>query len=113
MRLESRVAIVTGSSQGIGREICYQFFKEGALLVCADLRPLGRNEQVPTHEWIANQGGTAIFVEADVTKAECWEALVRKAVEAHGRLDMYVCYTETRSVYQFAPPPSPLGIYEP
>lgn len=87
-RLQDRVAIVTGSSQGIGREICHQFSVEGALLVCADLRPLGQGEEVPTHEWIIQKGGKAIFVEVDVGRAESWKALITKTVETYGKLDM-------------------------
>jgi NAD(P)-dependent dehydrogenase (short-subunit alcohol dehydrogenase family) len=87
-RLHERVAIVTGSSQGIGREICNQFFLEGAFLVCADLQPLGRGENIATHEWIVKQGGKAIFVETDVSKAECWKHLIAKTVETYGKLDM-------------------------
>ena len=87
-RLHDRIAIVTGSSQGIGREICNQFFVEGALLVCADLRPSGQGEEIPTHEWISQKGGKAIFVQTDVSKADSWQKLVAKAVETYGRLDM-------------------------
>lgn len=101
MRLQNRVAIVTGSSQGIGREICYQFSKEGASLVCADLKSLGRGEEQATHEWIVNQGGRATFVEADISMADSWEALITKVVETYGRLDMYVLYLEYR-VHQIA-----------
>ncbi|KAJ4313445.1 hypothetical protein N0V94_006932 [Neodidymelliopsis sp. IMI 364377] len=87
-RLHDRVAIVTGSSQGIGREICHQFFLEGALLVCADLRPVGQGGEVATHEWIVQKGGKAIFVETDVSKAESWKSLVAKTVETNGKLDI-------------------------
>ena len=87
-RLQDRIAIITGSSQGIGREICNQFFEEGALLVCADLGPNGQGENIPTHEWIAQKGGKAIFVQTDVSKADSWKALIAKAVETYGRLDM-------------------------
>lgn len=87
-RLHDRVAIVTGSSQGIGREICNQFYLEGALLVCADLRPEGRDVETPTHEWIQQQGGTAIFQHCDVTKADSWKALIEKTVQEYGKLDM-------------------------
>jgi len=90
MRLQNRVAIVTGSSQGIGREICHQFFVEGALLVCADLRPIGKGEDTATHEWIISKGGRAVFVETDVSVATSWEVLVARVVEVYGRLDMYV-----------------------
>lgn len=46
-RLLNRVAIVTGSTQGIGREIAKQFHLEGAHLVCADLQPLGMHNTRP------------------------------------------------------------------
>jgi len=69
-RLQDRVAIVTGSSQGIGREICNQFFLEGAILVCADLKPLGQGESTATHERISQRGGKSIFVETDVSTAD-------------------------------------------
>lgn len=87
-RLHGRVAIVTGSSQGIGREICYQFFKEGAVLVCADLRPLGQGEEIATHEWISLEGGKAIFVKVDVSNAASWKALIERTVETYGKLEV-------------------------
>ncbi|KAH3987377.1 hypothetical protein HBH70_009180 [Parastagonospora nodorum] len=89
-RLQDRVAIVTGSSQGIGREICNQFFLEGAILVCADLRPLGKGESTATHDWISQRGGKSIFVETDVTIAESWRGLIAKTVETYGKLDIVV-----------------------
>lgn len=89
-RLANRVAIVTGASQGIGREICHQFHLEGTSVVCVDIRPSAPNGFVPTHELIQQLGGKAIFVEADVSNAEKVEKLVATAVAEYGRVDMCV-----------------------
>lgn len=88
-RLSGRVAVVTGASQGIGREICLDLHQEGAVLVCADLKSEGQKpEDPPTYELIQNLGGKAIFVQVDVGNAKQVEALVARAVEEYGRLDM-------------------------
>ena len=87
-RLLNRVAIITGASQGIGRETAKEFHREGALLVLADLRPSGAGEEIPTHEKITKDGGKAIFVKTDISSAADWKALIAKAVEEYGKLDM-------------------------
>lgn len=92
-RLQSKVAIVTGSSSGIGRAIALQFHREGAVVVCADLRERSVDEvsgeaEVTTADLITKEGGTAEFVKVDVTKAEDVESLVARATEKFGRLDM-------------------------
>lgn len=92
-RLHSKVSIVTGSSSGLGRAISLAFAKEGAVLVCADLRPNARAE-VPeegataTHELINQNGGRAIFVKTDVGVLTDVENLIGKAVDTYGRLDV-------------------------
>ncbi|KAH8679401.1 hypothetical protein BGZ61DRAFT_359527 [Ilyonectria robusta] len=80
-RLQSKVAIVTGSSSGIGRAIALQFHREGAVVVCADLRERSVDEvsgeaEVTTADLITKEGGTAEFVKVDVTKAEDVESLI-------------------------------------
>jgi NAD(P)-dependent dehydrogenase (short-subunit alcohol dehydrogenase family) len=88
-KLAGRVAIVTGASQGIGREICLQLHSEGAYLACADLKSQGvTSDETPIHELIVQKGGKAIFVQVNVGDAKQVEALVAKTVEEYGRLDM-------------------------
>lgn len=92
-RLQDKVAIVTGSSSGLGRAIAIYYAKEGARLVCADLKPearsaIGNETAVSTDEQIRRNGDRAIFVQTDVSQAADMEQLVCKAVEEYGRLDM-------------------------
>lgn len=100
-RLLGRVAIVTGSSSGLGRAIAVAYSEEGAHLVCADLRAEARADveselSVTTHELIKKNGGRAIYVQTDVSIAGDVERLVQKAVEEYGRVDVYVFfYAET------------------
>lgn len=84
-RLLGKVCIVTGSSYGLGRAISLAYAREGGILVCADLRPDARVEirsecEMSTHELVRENGGQALFVEADVSKAEQVEAMVQAAI---------------------------------
>ena len=94
-RLTSKVAVITGTSSGIGRAIALAYHREGAFIVCSDIREGSRNEHsgetdVSTHEVILKDEGKAIFVKADTSKAEEVETLIKRAVEEFGRVDMYV-----------------------
>ncbi len=82
--LSGKVALVTGGGSGIGRETGLTFAREGAKVVIADVAVDGGEE---SKRMIQDMGGEAIFVRADVSKADEVEALVKKAVEAYGRLD--------------------------
>ena len=93
-QLSHKVAIVTGSSSGVGRAIALAFSQQGACVVCADLRPDARPEikqetTITTHELIQKQDGKAIFQKTDVSIEEDIEKLVHVTVEVFGRLDMY------------------------
>lgn len=92
-RLLNKVAIITGSSSGLGRAIATLYSQEGAKVVCSDLLPsaralVPREAEVDTHELIHQAGGESIFVKTDVSQAKAMEALVKAAVEKFGRLDM-------------------------
>lgn len=86
-RFTGKTALVTGGGSGIGRAIALALAAEGANVVVA-----GRTEAPlkETVELIEQQGGTALAVPADVTRAEDNEALVRAAVTRFGALDVAV-----------------------
>lgn len=91
-RLQDKVAIVTGSSSGLGRAIAIRYAQEGAKVVCADLTPTARSQEeaeITTHDLILRDGGQATFVQTDVGDATQMENLVQVAVKEYGRLDMY------------------------
>ncbi|KAE9378326.1 NAD(P)-binding protein [Stipitochalara longipes BDJ] len=94
-RLMDKVAIVTGSSSGIGRAIAILYAREGAKVVCSDLAPSQHSTDTGktiknTHEMIQESGGKAIFQKTDVSNTKDMEALVHSAVEAFGRVDILV-----------------------
>ncbi|KAF5686908.1 hypothetical protein FCIRC_2599 [Fusarium circinatum] len=94
-RLDGKIAIVTGSSSGIGRAISLEFARNGAKVICADLTEKARADvaselAITTHDLVTKEGGVAEFFKVDVTKSEEQEALVKYAVERFGRLDIMV-----------------------
>jgi NAD(P)-dependent dehydrogenase (short-subunit alcohol dehydrogenase family) len=93
-RLAQRVALVTGASSGNGRAIALRFAREGASVLCTDLRPEplqnGFDGAVPTHEKIEEEGGTGGYVACDVTDGAQVVVAVQEIVERFGRLDIAV-----------------------
>ena len=85
MKLTEKVAIITGACSGIGRATALLFAREGAKIVVADLVAATGEETVAE---IKANGGEAILVQVDVSKAEQVERMVQKAVEIFGRLDI-------------------------
>jgi NAD(P)-dependent dehydrogenase (short-subunit alcohol dehydrogenase family) len=91
-RLEGKVAVITGSSSGIGRATSLTFAREGASIVCSDLKETARQEaeSEPTHELIKKNGGKVIFVKCDTSKEAEVEALLKAGVKEFGRVDIMV-----------------------
>lgn len=80
-----KVALVTAAARGIGRASAVAFAKRGAAVMVADIDEAGGNETV---EMIRREGGTASFLNTDVTREEAVQELVAKTVEQFGGLDL-------------------------
>ena len=88
MRLENKVAIVTGAGTGIGRAIALRFAQEGAAVVIDYVgRPDNAAEVV---QQIVTAGGKALAVEADVSQPAQVQSLIDQAVQKFDRLDVLV-----------------------
>jgi 3-oxoacyl-[acyl-carrier protein] reductase len=95
-KLAGRVAIVTGSSKGIGAGIAKHLGRAGAAVVVNYLSSKEGADRVVNQ--IINEGGTAIAAHADVTKQADIERLFLEAKNAYGRLDIVV---NNAGIYEF------------
>ena len=84
-RLRDRVAIVTGAENGIGRATALLFAREGAKVICFDLRESGERR---VDRAIREAGGEAVFVQGDVTSAADCDRLLATTLGSFGRLDV-------------------------
>ena len=87
MRLENKVAIITGAARGMGAEEARLFGREGAGVGVADMN---EEDGKKVESQIAEAGGRALFVQNDVTSEESWRSLVQQTVANFGRLDILV-----------------------
>jgi NAD(P)-dependent dehydrogenase (short-subunit alcohol dehydrogenase family) len=85
MRLQGKVALITGGGGGIGRETALRFVQEGAQVVVVDVQDAAGQETVAQVEKL---GGEAIYVHADVSKAADCEAMVAAAEQRFGKLNV-------------------------
>jgi NAD(P)-dependent dehydrogenase (short-subunit alcohol dehydrogenase family) len=85
LRLQGRVAIVTGAAQGIGARYAASLAAEGATVICADVI-----DAEPVAAQIRAAGGRALALHADVSSAESVSQMAAASVEAFGRIDVLV-----------------------
>lgn len=89
-RLDSKAALVTGASSGIGRAIALRLAGEGATVVVADIREEPRGGGKPTQQLIEEGDGKASFIETDVSRVEEIRKAIDEAAERFGSLDVMV-----------------------
>ena len=88
MRLKDQVAIITGSSRGIGKSVAEVFAREGAKIVVN--YNTSENGALAVVNEIQKKGGQAIPVRADVSNVEDVKRLVKTSVDKFGRIDILV-----------------------
>jgi NAD(P)-dependent dehydrogenase (short-subunit alcohol dehydrogenase family) len=86
-RLENRIAVITGSGAGMGEGIARLFASEGARVVVSDIDEVNGAAVAMS---IVSEGGEAFFERADVRVEAYCRALIDRAVEAYGRIDVLV-----------------------
>jgi NAD(P)-dependent dehydrogenase (short-subunit alcohol dehydrogenase family) len=85
MKLEGKVALITGAGSGLGRQCAQLFTAEGAKVAIVDIDP-NRAEQ--TLKLVEQQGGDAIAITADVAQKDQITAAVNETVDHYGKLDI-------------------------
>jgi NAD(P)-dependent dehydrogenase (short-subunit alcohol dehydrogenase family) len=87
MRLEGKVALISGAASGMGRSTARRFAREGAKVAIAD--QLDEEGQAVADE-IVRANGVAIFLHLDVTDEESWREAISETVSRFGKLDILV-----------------------
>lgn len=87
-RLKGKVALITGADSGIGKAVAIAFAREGANVLISYLNE--EEDAQDTVHWIEAAGRTAIAVAGDIRSEEFCKALVERAVNGLGRLDILV-----------------------
>lgn len=85
MRLENKVAIITGGGTGIGKETALQFAKQGAKVVITDIN---KEAAINTAQEIQAMGAEAIFVQHNVSSEEDWKMVVSETISHFKKIDV-------------------------
>jgi NAD(P)-dependent dehydrogenase (short-subunit alcohol dehydrogenase family) len=87
MKLENKVAFITGAASGIGRSIAKLFVQEGACVVASDLRPEGLDSLA---EEVRTEGWSVTTITGDVSRLEDVERMLDFTLETYDRIDIVV-----------------------
>ncbi|MFE7438960.1 SDR family NAD(P)-dependent oxidoreductase [Streptomyces chartreusis] len=87
MRLQDKIALITGASSGMGRATAETFAREGAIVVVADI--VDKDGAVVAEE-IQQAGGRAKYLHLDVTDENSWTAAIDATLQQFGRLDVLI-----------------------
>jgi len=101
MKLENKVAIITGSALGIGKSEATLFAKEGAKVVVSDILD-EEGEKVAAE--ITKSGGECFYAHLDISKSQDWDEVVSKTIYKYGKLDILLNNATT-----FGPSNNPIG----
>ena len=87
MRLDNKVALISGGARGMGAVEARMFAQEGAKVVIGDVR---EEDGKRTEAEVNETGGECVFVRLDVTDENAWQDAVAAAVARFGKLDILV-----------------------
>lgn len=87
--LKDKVAIITGSTRGIGRAIAKRFSSEGAEVVINGLKSVDKAKKLVQE--IEQQGGSAMDVVADASTLEGVDEIIKRTIEKYKKIDIAVC----------------------
>ncbi|MFA9485731.1 glucose 1-dehydrogenase [Moraxella haemolytica] len=87
MRLQDKIAIITGAGSGLGAYTAKAFAEQGASVVIADIN---KEAGLQTEQEILANDGKAVFIPLDVTSETSWASLVEQTITTFGKLDVLV-----------------------